>query len=104
MQELQNTGAVSGEAAKFASMCSQHILRLLEEKRNVSRKRAKDFSSGIVSPHTSTVRPSAKHQYDLLWRSLPANSSQSISSYDNLGRRIPSSVDGVSKLQADKVT
>ena len=35
---------------------AQHTLRLLEEKRSV-RKRAKDTSSGIVSPHTVAVRP-----------------------------------------------
>ena len=64
---------------------AQHTLRLLEEKRSV-RKRAKDTSSGIVSPHTAAVRPACHYQSStsptiqmlLPALRLPANSSQSI--------------------------
>ena len=63
----------------YAHMCSQHTLRLLEEKQNVIRKQAKDSSSGIVSPHTVAMCLSAKHQYDALRMTSPANFTRTLS-------------------------
>ena len=73
-------------------MQAQHTLGLLEEKRSV-RKRAKDTSSGIVSPHTVAVRPACHYQTSKL---VAVHSTISANSF------LP--VRGVSKLQADHVT
>jgi len=71
---------------------AQHTLGLLEEKRSV-RKRAKDTSSVIVSPHTVAVRPACHYQTSKL---VAVHSTISANSF------LP--VRGVSKLQAGHVT
>ena len=59
---------VEEKLQNYAHKHSQYTLRLLEEKRSVSRKWAKDTNRGIVSPHIIAVCPSAKRQYGALRR------------------------------------